>query len=127
MRELDQIQHDFTFETKDRENDSITELVAKFMILELIELKEPLRIKFEQKINQCSKLAMIDEKVFGPIYSEVIKASGAESFDTLYKEPHQKQLNRDMYLRLKFQSINELRKKDAEKIKSLEDQIQMLL
>ena len=35
-----------------------------------------------------------------------------------------------MYLRLKLQNINEineLRKKDAEKIKSLEDQVQQLL
>jgi hypothetical protein len=47
--------------------------------------------------------------------------SGAESFEDLYKQPHTKQANRDLYLRLKLQSINELRKKDAEKIKKLED------
>jgi hypothetical protein len=52
---------------------------------------------------------------------------GYESIDDLYKQPHNKQLNRDMYLRLKFQSINELRKQDAERIKNLENQVQMLL
>jgi hypothetical protein len=69
-----------------------------------------LRIAFEQKINSLSKLAMIDEKVFGPIYKDVIEMGGHESVEDLYKQPHTKQLNRDMYLRLKFQSINELRK-----------------
>jgi hypothetical protein len=32
-----------------------------------------------------------------------------------------------MFLRLKFQSINDLRKQDAERIKSLENQVQELL
>jgi hypothetical protein len=45
---------------------------------------------------------MIDEKVLGPIYKEAIEKGGHESLEDLYKQPHIKQLNRDMYLRLKF-------------------------
>jgi hypothetical protein len=94
------------------------------MILELLENKEPVRIALEKKINSLSKLAVIDEKVFGAIYKEEIEKGGHESVEDLYKQPHTKQLNRDMYLRLKLQSINDLRKQDSEKIESLEKQVQ---
>jgi hypothetical protein len=74
-----------------------------------------------------SKLAMIDERAIGQIYKEVIEKGGHESFEHLYKHPHTKQLNRDMYIRLKLQSINELRKQDAEKIMDLENQVLEIL
>jgi hypothetical protein len=38
------------------------------MIIELLEIKELIRIDFEEKINPLSKLAMIDEKELGRIY-----------------------------------------------------------
>ena len=75
-----------------------------------------MRLEFEEKIKSLSKLATIDEKVFGPIYKDAIEKGGFESVDDLYKDHHAKQLNRDMFLRLKFQSINNLRKQDAERI-----------
>jgi hypothetical protein len=78
------------------------ELVDKFKIIELLEIKESLRIDFEIKINSLSKLAMIDEKQLGPIYKEAIELGGNESVEKLYKQPHTKQLNRDMYLSLKL-------------------------
>jgi len=40
--------------------------------------------------------------VLGPIYKEAIELGGNESIEGLYKQPHDKQLNRDMFLRLKF-------------------------
>jgi hypothetical protein len=70
---------------------------------------------------------MIDRKKIGPIYKDVIEISGPESIEDLYKEPHSKQLNRDMYIGLKFESLNELRRQDAEKIKNLEKLVQELL
>lgn len=77
-------------------------LINECMLIELIELKEPIRLKFEEKVGEISKLANIDENYFGPIYKQVIEVSGVESMDALYKQPYNKQLNRDMYLRLKF-------------------------
>jgi hypothetical protein len=47
-----------------------------------------LRLEFEEKIKSLSKLATIDEKVFGPIYKDAIEAGGFESVDDLYKAPH---------------------------------------
>jgi len=78
------------------------ELASKFMIIELLEIKELIRIDFEKKINSLSKLAMIDERELGLIYKEAIKVGGYESVEKLYKEPHIKQTNRDMYLSLKL-------------------------
>ena len=68
LRELDQVKNDFNYEVRDRDADSITELASKFMIIELLEIKELIRIDFEEKINPLSKLAMIDEKELGCIY-----------------------------------------------------------
>ncbi len=97
------------------------------MLIELLELKEPHRLDFKKKINDITKLADIDVDSFAPIYKDVIEVSGAESMEDLYTQEHKEQLNRDMYLRLKLQNINQLRKKDAEKIKNLEDQIAQLM
>jgi hypothetical protein len=78
------------------------ELVEKFMIIELLENKESLWIDFEVKINSLSKLAMINEKQLGLIYKEAIEKGGHESVEKLYKQPHTKQMNRDLYLSLKL-------------------------
>ena len=72
-------------------------------------------------------LANIDEKQLAPIYKEVLEECGGEDWKDLYQGKNDRELNRDMYLRLKFQSMNELRRKDGEKIKKLERQVQMLM
>lgn len=75
---------------KERETDSILEMLEKLQLIELLEEKEPLRKRFEEQITQLSKLAEIDEKVFGPVYKEVIELGGHESLEDLYKAPHTK-------------------------------------
>ena len=127
LRDLDKVKEEFNYEAKEKENESILDLVDKFQVLELLEIKEPLRIAFEQKIISLAKLAMIDEKAIGQIYKEVIEKDGHESDDHLYKQPNTKQSNKDMYLRLKLQSFNDLRKQDAEKIMNLENKVQEIL
>jgi hypothetical protein len=47
-----------------------------------------LRLEFEEKIKSLSKIATIDEKVFGPIYKDAIENGGFESVEDLYKAPH---------------------------------------
>jgi hypothetical protein len=108
LRELDQIKTEFDYETKDRE-DNVTDLNLKFKAIELLEIKEPIRKDFEKRINAIGRLAMIDGKKIGPIYKDVIEISGPESIEDLYKQPQNKELNRDMYIGLKFESMNELR------------------
>jgi len=53
--------------------------------------------------------------------------SGAEDWKDLYSGKKDREINRDMYLRLKLENMNELRRQDAEKIKKLEKQVQLLM
>jgi hypothetical protein len=68
LRELDKVKNDFNYEVSERDADSISGLASKFMIIELLEIKELIRIDFEEKIDPLSKLARIDEKELGFIY-----------------------------------------------------------
>ncbi len=72
-------------------------------------------------------LAEINEKGLGLIYKDVLEISGGEDWKDLYTEKHEKQINRDMYLRLKLQNMNELRRQDAAKIKKLEKMVDLLM
>jgi len=70
---------------------------------------EEKRKEFDRKINSIvSVVKHVSVDSFGEIYREVIEECGRESFQDLYKSPNTKQINRDMYLRLKLQNINEL-------------------
>jgi hypothetical protein len=57
----------------------------------------------------------------------VLEVSGAEDWKDLYSGKKDREINRDMYLRLKLENMNELRRQDAEKIKKLEKQVQLLM
>jgi hypothetical protein len=57
----------------------------------------------------------------------VLEVSGAEDWKDLYAGKKDREINRDMYLRLKLENMNELRRQDAEKIKKLEKQVQLLM
>ena len=61
LRDLDKVKSEFYYQMKDRNAYSITELANKFMIIELLEIKESIRIDFLVKINSFRKLAFIDE------------------------------------------------------------------
>lgn len=120
MRELDQLKEDFNRDLNEKDDDSINELIQRFKVIELLEMKETLREEYDNKIKALMNLAQIDEKQLGPIYQEVLEVSGDEDWKDLYSESHKKEINRDMFLRLKLQNMNELRKQDAERIKKLE-------
>lgn len=79
------------------------------MIIELLEDKEPLRLRYKEKIENLGKLTNIEVHNLGPIYKDVIEVSGEEDWKDLYTAQHKKEVNRDMYLRLKLQNMNELR------------------
>ena len=72
-------------------------------------------------------LAQIKQESLGPIYKNVLEVSGAEDWKDLYAGKKDREINRDMYLRLKLENMNELRRQDAEKIKKLEKQVQLLM
>ncbi len=57
----------------------------------------------------------------------MLEVSGAEDWKDLYSGKKDREINRDMYLRLKLENMNELRRQDAEKIKKLEKQVQLLM
>lgn len=102
MGQLDKLKEDFNQDTKEREGDSIDELVHNFKLIELLEVKELLRTKYEKRIDDLSNLANIGENELGPIYEKVIEVSGSEDWEELYSSPDKKEINRDMYLRLKL-------------------------
>ncbi len=47
LRKLDKVKNDFNYEVRERDANSVTELASKFMIIELLEIKELIRIDFE--------------------------------------------------------------------------------
>lgn len=120
MQELDKVKEDFNKDLNEKDADSINELIQGFKAIELIEIKEDLRKEYEKKIAKLMNLANIDEKELGPIYKDVLEVCGEEDWKDLYTGKHDREINRDMYLRLKIQNMNELRRQDAEKIKKLE-------
>ena len=127
MRELDKVKESFNKDLNEKDADSINELIQGYKAIELIEIKENLRKEYEVKIKNLQGLAEINEKGLGPIYKEVLEQSGGEDWKDLYTEKKNIELNRDMYLRLKLQNMNELRRQDTEKIKKLERQVQLLM
>ena len=127
MHELDKVKEAFNKDLNEKDADSINELIQGFKIIELIEIKENLRKEYEVKIKNLQGLAEINEKGLGPIYKEVLEQSGGEDWKDLYTGKQDRELNRDMYLRLKLQNMNELRQQDAQRIKKLERQVQLLM
>lgn len=101
-------------------DDSVNTLIQTYNLVELLE-KEPLRLAFENKIKELSILQNLGEEVLYPTYKEQIRVSGPESWNDLYKAKDNEEPNRDLYLRLKFKSLNDLREKDAQRIRKLEE------
>lgn len=69
---------------------------------------------------------MIDEKDIEEIYKESIKLIEEESIEKLQNRPFSNQFNREMVYRHQFNTMNEQRKQDSEKIKNLEQQVQQI-
>ena len=78
--DLEKIKLELNHEAKEREDDCISQLLDKLQIIELLEIKEPIRIAFEQKIKSIGKLAVIDDKAIEEMYKEVIEKGGHEYF-----------------------------------------------
>ena len=60
LRHFDQIRDEFNHEAKERNKESIAELIDKFKLIELLEIKEPLRIAFEEKISSLHSISEIN-------------------------------------------------------------------
>lgn len=95
-----------------KDDDSINALIQNYNLVELLE-KEPLRIAFDRRIKEFEKLSLLDQNSLYPMYKDYIQISGPESWSDLYSKKDNEEANRDLYLRLKFKNLNELREIDA--------------
>ncbi len=87
MRELDKVKEDFNRELNERDDKDqpgVNELIHCYEAIELLEIKEKIRIEFKGKIEKLDHLAHIDEKQLGPMYKEVLEVSGDEDWQDLY-------------------------------------------